>query len=289
MNITITEANIIEQALKSEDGTAKFWRSQTTHHLVKVLNAHGMTQIGFEASPVRPADRHFWGVWKVVDRDLAAASIEKFRKTDNPIEFTLTPFEKSDHYDDYHCPKCNGDKIQWTDGDSISVPVLPEGINDYNDIDTVLMVGTCQGCQEPLYFYEYGFTTVTDPSDDDYFCVSNLVQIPDKYQMYKAEAPGIEPWVLSRRWYDTGQLHESLKPEEGAVRLPKGPFVVDYHHFGPFSLESDGELSGPYGVSMCGGSGENDKWEVGTMIFNRLAKNAMNRLLTDTGFAGPRE
>jgi len=284
-NLTITEANIIEQAIQSKHGTAKFWTSQTTPQMTQMLLAHGMSHIGFESSPVAPEQTDFWGVWKVTNLELASASIRKFKQQNNPISFTLTPFDNPNYYDTYKCTLCGSGNLHWTDGDSIPVPVLPEGINDYDDVDTVLMVGHCKDCAEQMYFYEFGFTTVTNPDDDDPFCVANLTQVPDQYQMYTAEADGIQPWVVSRRWYDTGKLHESLGANEDARRLPKGPFAVDYHHFGPFRLRFEGELSGWNGVSSCGSQG-NDKWQAGTDLFNRLANSAMKKLRQEQGIRG---
>lgn len=272
--LTLTHANMLQQALTDKDGLAKYRTSQLTAEFVEVLEKHGLKVIGHEAKPGDPEDKKFWTVFNLESRIKAVQAIKPFTQPDAPIAFKLTPIEVGEyHYGaHYACPTCGSKAIRWTDGDSIGVAVLPQGIGHYDDIDTSLMVGTCEGCQEPLYFYELGFTTVTDPCADGMFVVTNIVANPDRVECFKAEdeAGAIQPWVVSRISYVTGK-----KVDGGFVSLPKGPFMVDYHQFGPFKLERDGELSGPYGVARCGNGGANDKWAVGSRLLHNLAANAM--------------
>jgi hypothetical protein len=204
-----------------------------------------------------------------------------------PVEFTLTtiesltPFEQTHCMTDYACPKCKSHDVHFRDGDSVGVPVLPEGMPSYDHLDTLLMVGTCKTCSEPIFIYEFGFTTVANPDDDVIFCVTNLPQKPDRFQLYHAHAAGRDPWVVSRLFFDTGTLRD-FPPE--ILRLPKGPFVVDYHQFGPYSLDHAGELSGPNGVARCGGAGASDKWKVGEALFQQLSASAM-KCLTEAAAA----
>ena len=270
MDLDIREANIIEQALHSQDGTVLYWTSHVTHQLISKLKRHGMRLVGF-APDFPNGNRRFWSMFAVDNRELAETAVIPFRQINNPISFHLTNFEQDGYWANYVCPECGSNDLKWHDGDSVFVPVLPEGITSYDEIDTFLTVGTCQDCQQPLYVYEFGFSSIPNPDDSSPFMVPNLEQIPDHYQMYRAEADGLEPWIVSRLWYNTGRL------DSGCTRLPKGPFVVDLHQFGPFHLAEEGELSGLYGVLRCA-SGGNDKWTVGQELFRRLAANAMAKL-----------
>lgn len=275
--ITINVANIIERALCNIDGSANYWTSKVTPELVRLLKESGLRHVGFEPSSINPeSEPRFWGVWKIVDRAVAELAVLPFRKALANIDFVLTPFDQTSHWAEYLCPKCHSTDIRWTDGDSVGVPVLPEGIASYDDIDTCLMVGECQQCHESLYFYEFGFSSIANPDDDQQFCVSNLPQTPDKFQMYTAQADGLIPWIVSRLWFTTGTLKDHYNTD--VKRLPKGPFVVDFHQFGPFSLNYKGKLSGIYGVSRCA-SGSNNEWSQGEDLFRNIAKNAQDKVL----------
>lgn len=272
--LTLTHANLLQQALADKEGLAKYWTSQLTDDFVKVLEQHGLKVIGHEAKPGDPQDAKFWTVFHLESRVKAVAALKPFTAPDAPVAFKLTPIEPGEYPygSHYACPACGSKDIRWTDGDSISVPVLPVGITHYDDIDTSLMVGACQSCQQHLYFYEFGFTTVTDPCDEGLFVVPNIAAHPDRIECFKAEAEAgnVQPWVVSRLTYVTGK-----KDDKGFVPLPKGPFMVDYHQFGPFKLDHEGELSGAFGVSRCGSSGDANKWVIGSRLLHNLAANAM--------------
>jgi hypothetical protein len=224
-------------------------------------------------------DPAFWSVFSVVDREAAEKAVAPFRVPKAPIEFTLTPVVQTRQWTDYRCPSCNEATLEWHDGDSIRVPVLPEGIDSYGLIDTGLMVGHCKTCSQPVYIYEFGFSTVDNPQDDMAFCVWNLLYEPDSFQAFRAEADGHEPWVVSRLDFRTGATLDG-----DTLPLLKGPFVIDFHQIGPFKLDSPDELSGPHGVSNCGWSGASNKWDLGEALFHNLAGNAM-RVLKESGQA----
>jgi hypothetical protein len=272
--MTIRIANLIERALQDKDGQCRYWLSETTPDLIELLVAHGLEQAGTAPSH-RNVNQQFWGVWRVKDREKAESAVKPYRAAPAPIDFTLTPFDQGGYMAEYACPKCRSNDLYFHDGDSVGVPVLPEGIGSYDQLDTGSMVGTCKSCDEPIYFYEFGFTTVPNPNDDEVFSVGNLPQSPDRFQLFYAHAEGHDPWIVSRLFFDTGKLAAS---NSDVTRLPKGPFVVDYHQFGPYSLDYAGELSGPHGVARCS-SGANNKWTVGELLFRNLAGNAMKCLL----------
>jgi hypothetical protein len=273
--LTIKHANLIEQALTSPDGTAKYWTSQTNDDLIQVLSLHGLAVTGVAPGGF-PQEDDFWTVFTIDDKSKADAAVKPFRTPSAPMDFRLSPVDPAplSPWACYQCPACQSTDTYWTDGDSVYVPVLPEGIADYNDIDTTLMVGECRACEQPLFIYEFAFTNVTNPDGDFMFCLANIAQEPDRYEVFHAEADGLAPWILSRRWYTTGKMPKGAPPQ-----LPKGPFVVDFHQFGPFPLAEAGELSGRYGVARCSGAGVSEKWLQGEELFRNLANNAMQRLL----------
>ncbi len=271
--MTPEAANIVQQALQSASGETQYWLYQTTPELEAILLTHGLVSAGTAPRPGEPDGEPFWGVWKVADRAKAQAAALPFRTPEQPISFTLTQIQQSSARKLYTCPKCSSEEVYFHDGDSVGVPVLPNGINDYDDIDTAIMAGECRVCKHPVYFIEFGFTNVTNPDDQDPFVVDNLSQKPDKFEVYRAEAAGMDPWMVSRLWFTTGQQHNAKAPP----RLPKGPFVVDLHQFGVFSLDREGELSGRNGVSRCAGT--SSKWTDAETLFRNLAGNAMATLL----------
>lgn len=269
MSTIPSHANIIQRALLSENSTAEFWTEHLTADLHKVLIESGMKSVGVKPHPVNSeADPYFWTVFAIEDRALAQAAIQPYRSAPAPIEFQLSPVEQEHYWAEYKCPSCGGADVKLTDGDSIAVSVLPEGIESFGEIDPGLMVGTCKSCEQGLYVYEFGFSTVEYPDGDFVFCVSNIDPEPAKFQMYRAEAPGHSPWLVSRRWYANG-------PD---IELPKGPFVVDFHQVGPFKLDTPTELSGRHGVASCGGAGNNSKWRVGADMLRNLALTAKQKL-----------
>ena len=271
--VTLEAANLLQQALHSDTGKVKYWLSQTTPQLEAILLAHGLACAGTAPRPGEPDGEPYWGVWRLDDRAKAVEAALPFRTAEQPIAFTLTKIPHESARKVYTCPKCRSEDVHFHDGDSVSIPVLPNGIDDYNDVDAAIMVGECRACKHPVYFVEFGFTNVTNPDDDDPFVVDNLSQKPDAFDVYRAEAAGMDPWMVSRMWYTTGQQHDKAAPP----RLPKGPFVVDFHQFGAFSLDRRGELSGPNGVARCAST--NSKWADAETLFRNLAGNAMAALL----------
>ncbi|MEX6780503.1 hypothetical protein [Pseudomonas aeruginosa] len=275
--LSIRLANIIQRALVREGGKSRTQTASLSQQDIRDLRLHGMWYEGFEPCEIPGReDPEFWSVFSVVDRGAAETAVEQFRVPKAPVEFTLTPIEQNDkarQWAEYHCPSCNAASLEWHDGDSVPVPVLPEGIDSYGLIDTGLMVGHCKHCSQPVYIYEFGFSTVDNPQDDMAFCVWNLLYEPDSFQVFRAEAEGHAPWIVSRLDYRTGATADG-----DTLPLPKGPFVIDFHQFGPFKLEHTDELSGQHGVSNCGASGTSDKWEVGKALFHNLAGSAMRAL-----------
>lgn len=271
--ITIWDAQIIDQALRSEDATVKLRAYKCTPSLMELLTKNGLVLSGDAPGSKRGEDKSdplFFSVLKVVNREIAEQAVSQFSVAKNPINFKLKPFKQETFMANYLCPTCASDNLSWPDGDCVSVPVLPEGICDHEQLDTLKMHGQCLDCQEELYFYEFGFTTVPNPDDLDIFSVTDLSQLPDRYQMFTAKAKGMTPWVMSRRWYWTGKVGAYFNP--GVVRLPKGAFAVDYHQFGPFLAGR----TGPYGKLRH----ETSNWsEEGTRLFTNLAKSAMISLM----------
>ena len=267
-------ANIIQRALTDTSG-ATHWHYMTPI-VEKDLRNSGLSLTAFKNrlhQLVEEPDAAF-AVWSVNDRNKAEAALLPFKKPEAPIKFVLTPNSNDRYRDHYRCPHCGAGCIKFRDGDSIGVPVLPDGIHDYNDVDTALLVGSCANCGTDYFVYEFGFTTLTDPVNDTPFCVDNIAQIPDSVELFHASAEGLASWAVSRLFFETGKLPEGRF--EVSRLLPKGPFIVDVHHFGPFPLDDVSELCGRYGVARC--EGGSDKWTVGERLFRNLAGNAMHEV-----------
>lgn len=272
--LTTQHANIIQRALLNEHSVAFVQTAKLTRHDLGLLSASGIVPTGCTPNEAKnqPA-KSDWTALAVVDKSTAEAAIQPFGTPVAPVDFQLKPIEQETQWADYNCPSCGATKTCWSDGDTISVPVLPEGIRSYGEIDAVLMVGHCKACKQHLYVYEFGFSTVDYPDDPLVFCVVNIEQEPDVFQAFQAKAAHFLPWVVTRMWFTTGKM-----PGNAPDRLPNGPFVVDYHQFGPFMLDHEGELTGANGVSSCSGSGDKAKWAAGEFLFRNLAGKAMQQL-----------
>lgn len=263
--LTIYEANHIQCALDNREGVVETWLSRTTPEMVKKLERSGLKVKGYKPRERDGVDINDpWIVFEIQDRDKAAKAIFPFRIPVNRINHWLTPIEHDSPWAKHVCPECGGTDIDWNDGDSVPVPVLPLGIDSYGELDTFLCVGQCK-CGQPLYTYEFGFSSIPYPDGEDCFALGNIEGRRKQLQTFKAEAEGLSPWFVARMWFSNSYRN-------------KGPFIADFHQFGPFKLDQVDELSGENGVSRCITSHGSNKWDIGRELFHNLAGEAMSQL-----------
>lgn len=266
-------ANLIQRALE-RDGVARQWLGLLSDPQRQALEANGLRCVG--TTPRFDSDAEpFWQEWAVADRDKAQAALEPFRHPLAPIEFSLEPLPGTEQYSQYHCPGCSGAHLHIEDGDIVSVPVLPAGVPDYGHIDPMMVVGDCDACGTVAYAYEFGFSSVSNPDGNEGLSVLGLIQIPDRIERYRATADGMEPWLVTRMFFDTGRLPEDEFYARTA--LPKGPFVVDYHQIGPRTVVP-ASPGGIVGIEHCD-AGPGSAWAKGAELFHNLAAAAMAKVM----------
>lgn len=256
--LSIYEANCIQRALKSKDGTADYETSYVDENINTIFEEAGLKFIGCKAE-VRGKRPVFQNIFSIVDREIASNAILACRTPKSPILYKLTPHDCDATWVKHICPTCGGSEISFHGGDSVPVPVLPLGLESYGELDTFLSVGQCP-CGQNLYVYEFGFSTLPYPDVpypygyEDVFVVGNIEHRRYARKTFKAFAKGMEPWFVSRLWFNS--LAEN-----------KGPFIADFHQLGPFKIQHEDEI---YEA--------NNKWLEGSELFNNLAGEAMRHL-----------
>lgn len=259
--LSVSEANLIQCLLDSEDGTYHYKTSNLRPGTLKALEEVGIRFGSYKESHY--GHPNFWSVFTIYERDKAAAAIAPFRIPKSKIQFSLKPIQGKSGLVGYLCPACGGDYIDWYGGENIFVPVAPLGIEGASSEPHVAF-GQC-ACGQKLCAYEFAFSSIPEPHDDPYF---DVTEVEDSYRnmvLFKASSVEIGSWRISRMWIDSPMFREDK-------------FTVDLHKIGPFKIDEDGCFIGDNPLLSWSNSSSNSLWDIGTELFHNLAGEAMSQL-----------
>jgi hypothetical protein len=139
------------------------------------------------------------------------------------------------------------------DGDTI--PGLWDQLTDAqkapSSFDYELMIGTCPGCQQQYYAVLCNWMQGDYAELEDYL----LRNVPLNEERNYVCVNEVDMDGVPRQW---------LMQE---YRTEKGP--MQEHWFGPFKLDDDEGVVGPFGVSACS-AGDNDAWKHASKVLMAL-------------------
>ncbi|WP_143479374.1 hypothetical protein [Pseudomonas aeruginosa] len=259
--LSVSEANLIECVLCSEDGNYNYKTSNLRPGALEALAEFGIRFVGYKDGFYGEPD--FWSVFNIFERDMAAAAIAPFRIPKSKIQFSLRPIKGRSGRVPYFCAACGGTDIYWYSGENIFVPVTPLGIEPVSSEPHVAF-GQC-GCGQILCAYEFAFSSIPKPHDDPYFDLTWIEGSRRKSMVFEASSASIQSWHVSRMWFDS-----SINDQE--------EFTVDLHQIGPFKIDEDGFFLGDNTLTAWSNSSSNSLWDIGTDLFHNLAGEAMSQL-----------
>lgn len=144
-----------------------------------------------------------------------------------PLVMTVEPDQRPWRM---RCPGCG-------DSDLVAIEHLALGIAGgmRGKLEGAACHYRCLSCDTRSQAITLACSSVADPAGVGHCEPRFLAQLPDETEHFAATAASGEVWRIVRRHYRTGSL-----PGGDGPLLPRGPFIVDHHLFGPAKRLSAG-------------------------------------------------